>query len=59
MDGKMVGWVNGYIDCTDGCMDRWIDGWMGVGINGWKISISETIPARTRLDLTKFVVILG
>jgi hypothetical protein len=49
MDGKMVGWVNGYIDCTDGCMDRWIDGcldgWMGVGINGWMISISETIIA--------------
>jgi hypothetical protein len=38
----------------DGCMDRWIDGWfdgwMGVGMNGWMVSISETIPAWARLD---------
>jgi hypothetical protein len=33
----------------DGCMDEWIDGWfdewMCVGMNGWMVSISETIPA--------------
>jgi hypothetical protein len=47
-----------YIDRTDGsmdgCMDRWIegwfDGWMGVGMNGWMVSISEKLSAWTRLD---------
>jgi hypothetical protein len=44
----------GYIDWNDGsmgeCMDRWIDRWIGVGMNGWMVSISETIPAWARLQ---------
>jgi hypothetical protein len=47
-----------YKDRTNGskdeCMDRWIGGWfdgrMSVGMNGWMVSISETIPAWARLD---------
>jgi hypothetical protein len=30
----MNGWIVG-----------WIDEWMGVGMNGWMVSISETITA--------------
>jgi hypothetical protein len=47
-----------YKDRTNGsmdeCMERWIDvcfdGWVGVGMNGRMVSISETIPAWARLD---------
>jgi hypothetical protein len=43
----------GYIDRTNGsnneCMNRWKVGWfdgrMGVGMNGWMVSVSKTIPA--------------
>jgi hypothetical protein len=35
-------------------MDVWIDGWfdgcMGVGMNEWMVSISETIPAWAQLE---------
>jgi hypothetical protein len=31
--------------CMDGWIDGWFDGWMGVGINGWMVSISETKPS--------------
>jgi hypothetical protein len=37
-------------------MVGWIDGCL---MKGWKVSISETIPAWAPLDLTKLVVILG
>jgi hypothetical protein len=48
----------GYIDRTDvsmaGRMDGkivgWFDEWMCVGMNGWMVSISETIIAWSRLD---------
>jgi hypothetical protein len=34
----------------DEWMDGWYDGWMGVGMNGWMVSISETITAWARLE---------
>jgi hypothetical protein len=30
--------------------DEWFDGWMVVGMNGWVVSISETILSWARLD---------
>jgi hypothetical protein len=46
--------MNGYIGRPDGSMDGWIDGWLNgwmvVGMNGWIVSISETILAWVRLD---------
>jgi hypothetical protein len=49
MDGRMDCYVYGWIDVDrtdgimDGCIYRWIDGlfdgWMGVGMNGWMVSI--------------------
>jgi hypothetical protein len=33
-----------------GMMNGWFDEWMVVGMNGWMVSVSETIPAWARLD---------
>jgi hypothetical protein len=54
MDALMYGYTDrtdGSMDgCMDGWIDEWFDGWMGVGMNRWIVSISETIPSRARLD---------
>jgi hypothetical protein len=31
-------------------IDVWFDGWMAVGMNGWMVRISVTIPTWVRLD---------
>jgi hypothetical protein len=54
MDELMYGYIVRTHGSMDGCMygwiDGWFDGWMGVGMNGWMVSISETILAWDRLD---------
>jgi hypothetical protein len=54
MDELMYGYIDRTDGSMDGCMDGWIDGWfdgwMGVVVNEWMVSISETIPAWARLD---------
>jgi hypothetical protein len=43
MDEIMYGYIDRTDGSMDGCMERWIDrwfsGWMGVGLNGWMVSI--------------------
>jgi hypothetical protein len=46
MDVWMDGWMNRW-------MNEWLDGEMSVWMNEWMVSISVTIPAWARLDLTK------
>jgi hypothetical protein len=54
MEGLMYGYIGRNNESMDGCMNEWIDGLidgcMVVGINGWKVSISETIHAWAGLD---------
>jgi hypothetical protein len=54
MDDLMYGYIDRTDEsmdgCMDGCRDGWFDGWMVVGMNEWVGSISETIPAWSRLD---------
>jgi hypothetical protein len=54
MDELMYGYIYRNDGSMNGCMDLWIGGWfdgrMGVGMNGWMVSISETILALARLD---------
>jgi hypothetical protein len=50
MDELMYGYIDRNVGSMDECMDRWIDGWIVVGMNGLMVSISETIPAWARLQ---------
>jgi hypothetical protein len=54
MEVLMYGYINRTDESMDGCMNGWIvgwyDGWMVVGMNGWMLTISETIPSWARLD---------
>jgi hypothetical protein len=49
MDDLMYFYIDRTDESMDGCMDGWIDGlldgWVGVGIDGCMVSISEKIPA--------------